>query len=144
MCLRVQWKPSEEWKPFFQLNNGTAVQLKTCSGWLHSPTTSPDTATQSSGDSKECFLWVQHFFHFSWEKVILKVFLLTQKQALFLSQLWAAATLLTSATWTSCDAKSRFHTMVTLNMLVWACIYCVFMFLYMRMALELSMLNTQR
>lgn len=110
VCLRVQWKPSEEWKPFFQLNNGTVVQLKTCSAWLHSPTTSPDTATQSSGDSNKSFLWVQHFFHFSWEKVIFKVFLLIQKQVLFLSQLWAAATLLTSAMWPSCDAKSCFHT----------------------------------
>lgn len=39
----VKWKHSEERKPFFQLNNETAVQLKTSSGWLHSRTTSGQT-----------------------------------------------------------------------------------------------------
>lgn len=35
--------PTSSGNPFFQLNNETVVQLKTCSGWLHSHTTSRDT-----------------------------------------------------------------------------------------------------
>lgn len=133
VCLRVQWKPSEEWKPFFQLNNGTVVQLKTCSAWLHSPTTSPDTATQSSGDSNKSFLWVQHFFHFSWEKVIFKVLLLIQKQVLFCHSYEPQQ----HCSLLQCDQvvmpRAAFTLSVTLNMLVCACIYCAFMSLYMRM-----------
>lgn len=44
-CVLQGWSgnPVRSGNPFFQLNNETVVQLKTCSGWLHSHTTSSDT-----------------------------------------------------------------------------------------------------
>lgn len=138
VCLRVQWKPSEEWKPFFQLNNETVVQLKTCSGWLHSHTTSTDTDTNAQ--SRQWTLWLSSSFtsatNVGFPQIHSEDFIQYESITKSSSQLWAAG--LTSAMWPRCNAWSCLQASVTPNMLVWTCLYCPFMFSHIRVALQLS------
>lgn len=55
VCHGVDQRPSEQWKPIFQLNYETAVQLKTSSGRLHN-SNSQQRHPQPSGISTETLL----------------------------------------------------------------------------------------